>query len=305
MKIFKYLFVFILSVCSAAMISQREQPIGVYVGELQERWQFPSDHLPIGLRVNDLNFASWNVLDAKYMGWVIEKNCQGLRRSMIADEHLYIGGSSLTVRDQHVVRLILDMLQHTTHPKQLLALQECGDPFLVELKSHLPSCFTVVAHDGNAVVVDTRHFTIIGAKAVAHLFAHEPHRSIQDILLERKQSGDLFRVVNVHLPGDPSQPSREEFTRYLAKTFDDTITTLALGDMNFNEVEMSDALRRAFPNTTPPFALYSPYCTNISPNIFYSKVIDHFMVSSVSRSVVLQPNEVMPGLESVVGLLSP
>src|SRR5579872_6905049 len=50
------------------------QPKGVYVGELQELWQFPSDHLPIGMTFDDLHFVSWNVLDAEYMSWVTEKN---------------------------------------------------------------------------------------------------------------------------------------------------------------------------------------------------------------------------------------
>ncbi len=49
------------------------QPMGTYVGELQEKWQFPSDHLPIGMTFEDLHFASWNVLDAEYMSWVTEK----------------------------------------------------------------------------------------------------------------------------------------------------------------------------------------------------------------------------------------
>src|SRR5262245_28568615 len=35
------------------------QPIGTYVGELQEKWQFPSDHLPIGMTFEDHHIASW------------------------------------------------------------------------------------------------------------------------------------------------------------------------------------------------------------------------------------------------------
>ena len=69
------------------------QAMGTYVGELQEKWQFPSDHLPIGMTFEDLHIASWNVLDAKYMDWVMEKDSQGLKRSMIGEEHVYIEGS--------------------------------------------------------------------------------------------------------------------------------------------------------------------------------------------------------------------
>jgi hypothetical protein len=76
-----------------------------------------------------------------------------------------------------------------------------------------------------------------------------------------------------------------------------------MGDMNFNEVEMSDAMEQAFHNTSP-FSLYSPYCTNISPDVFNSKAIDHFLVYSPESTVVLNnPNQVMSGLDSIVSLL--
>ena len=44
------------------------------MGELQEKWQFPSDHLPVGMNLDGLKIASWNVLNPLYMNWVIEKN---------------------------------------------------------------------------------------------------------------------------------------------------------------------------------------------------------------------------------------
>ena len=103
------------------------QPMGtyvgeLYVGELQEKWQFLSDHLPIGMTIDDLNIVSWNVLDAEYMSW-ITKNEQGLSRSMITDEHVYIGDSKLTIRDKHVVDLILQTISHPTHPRSILSLK--------------------------------------------------------------------------------------------------------------------------------------------------------------------------------------
>jgi hypothetical protein len=90
----------------------------------------------------------------------------------------------------------------------------------------------------------------------------------------------------------------------LAKTFDPSLTTLAMGDMNFNELEMADAMKQAFQNDSP-FSLNSPYCTNISPNLFYSKAIDHFLVYSPSMSSVAlnTPDQLMSGLAPVVALL--
>jgi len=280
------------------------KPMGTYVGELQERWQFPSDHLPIGMSLGDLNIASWNVLDAEYMDWIIEKNSQGLSRSMIADEHVYIENSKLTIRDQHVVALILQMLQNSGHPKHLLSLQECREPFLEELKKHLPSNFTVLSNEGNAILIDQSYFEIVDAKSIGNIFSNEPKRTIQDVILRRKDSDENIRIINAHLPGDPLKPGRFEFTQYLANTFDSNLTTIAMGDMNFNELEMGDAIRQAFPDSIQPYSLYSPYCTNVSPYDFKSKAIDHFIVHSTKKPLLHRPNEVMIGLIPIVNLLS-
>lgn len=280
------------------------QPMGTYVGELQEKWQFPSDHLPIGMTFDHLNFASWNVLDAEYMSWVTEKNSQGLSRSMIADEHVYLSGSKLTLRDQHVADLILQAIFHPTHPRQALSLQECSKPFLAELRSRLPDHFEVISHHGDAVLFDRRHFELIEAKEITGVFSNESHRTFQDLLLRRLENGEQLRLVNVHLPGDPTKPGRFEFAEYLAKTFDPTITTIAMGDMNFDELEMKDAANQAFQNNSP-FALYSPYCTNISPFVFNSKAIDHFLIYSPNQSPVSlsAPDQVIPNLALTANLL--
>lgn len=283
------------------------QAMGTYVGQLQERWQFPSDHLPIGLTVDDLHIASWNVLDSAYMSWVTEKDSQGLKRSMIADEHVYIGDSKLTLRDQHVATLILQMIAHPSHPKSLLSLQECSEPFLVELKSRLPSHFEIIAHDGNAIVVDRNRFEILNANAIAGVYSADPKRTFQDIVVRRLESQEKYRLLNVHIPGDPNGPARYDFTSYLSSTHDPSLTTIAMGDMNFNELEMSDAITKAFEQT--PFTLYSPYCTNISvstePNPFTSKAIDHFIVSKSANVKLHQAEEVLIGLDSTARLLNP
>lgn len=280
------------------------QPMGTYVGELQERWQFPSDHLPIGMTFNDLNFVSWNVLDADYMSWVTEKNSQGLSRSMIADEHVTIGDSKLTIRDRHVADLILQMISHPTHPRSVLSLQECSEPFIEELRSRLPAHFAIISNYGDAVLLDLRRFELIEAKEVSGLFSDAPFRTIQDLSIRRLDNGQLLRIVNVHLPGDPMKPGRFEFARYLADTFDPAWSAIAMGDMNFDELEMADAMQRAFQNRSP-FSLYAPYCTNISPYVFKSKAIDHFLVYSPDRSpaALHSPDQILPGLDAIASLL--
>jgi endonuclease/exonuclease/phosphatase family metal-dependent hydrolase len=279
--------------------------MGTYVGELQELWQFPSDHLPIAMTLDHLNFVSWNVLDAEYMSWVTEKNSQGISRSMIADEHVYINQSRLTIRDRHIVDLILQMISHPTHPRSILSLQECSKSFIEELRNRLPSQFEIISNHGNAVLLDRHAFDLIEAKEVSGVFSDAPYRSFQDISVRRRDTGQPLRLINTHLPGDPTQPGRFEFARYLASTFDPELTTIAMGDMNFDELEMEDAMKQAFPNDSS-FSLYSPYCTNISPNVFKSKAIDHFLVYSPAKSPVAlnSPDQIMPGLNPIVFILN-
>jgi endonuclease/exonuclease/phosphatase family metal-dependent hydrolase len=223
---------------------------------------------------------------------------------MIADEHVYIGDSKLTIRDKHVVDLILQTISHPTRPQSIVSLQECGNPFLNELKSRLPAHFTLISNHGEALLLDKRRFQIVEAKNVSGIFAEAPYRTIQDNTLRRLDNGQNLRLVNVHLPGDPTKPGRFEFGQYLAKTFDPDLTTIAMGDMNFDELEMSDAMSQAFQNNSP-FDLYSPYCTNISPSTFKSKAIDHFLVYSPhqSRATLSSPDQIMPGLAPIVDLL--
>ncbi len=280
------------------------QPMGTYVGELQEKWQFPSDHLPIAMTFDNLHFASWNVLDAEYMRWVTEKNSQGLSRSMIADEHVYIGDSKLTMRDKHVADLILQMISHSTHPRDLLCLQECSSAFVEELRSKLPAHFEIIKGREETIVLNRNCFEIISKKEVPGIYTDEPQDTFIDVILRRLDNGQNLRVLNAHIPGDPKKPGRFEFAQYLANTFDPALTTIAMGDMNFNELEMSDAMKQAFPSSSP-FSLYSPYCTNISPYTLNSKAIDHFLVYSPDKVPVVlnRPNEIMRGLGAIVALL--
>jgi len=281
------------------------EPMGTYVGELQEKWQFPSDHLPIGMTFEDLHMMSWNVLDNAYISWVLQKNSQGLSRSMIADEHVYIPGSQITLRDRHVIDLILQTLSHPLYPRSLLALQECGEPFLAALRQALPAHFEVVSCHGEAIILDRRRFDILSMKEIKGIFSDEPHRTIQDLHLRRLDNGQEMRLVNGHLPGDPTKPGRLEFAQYLQRTFDPQITTLAMGDMNFNELEMAEAMNQAFQGRSP-FSMHSPYPTNISPFEFRSKAIDHFFVYSPngSSATLHEPNQLMDGLDATLHLLT-
>ena len=275
-------------------------PMGAYMGELQEKWQFPSDHLPIGMTFDAIHVISWNVLNAKYMKWIFEKNSQGLSRSLIADEHVYIGDSKLTIRDRHTVQLVLQMITHSAYPRSILSMQECSKAYIEELRLRLPDRFEIISHNERVFLYDRTLFAVVSAKGVSKIFASKPSETVQDITLNRLVRGQRLRFINAHLPGDPSKPAPLEFARYLANTFDPSLTTLCMGDMNFNEVEMSDAMDCAFGGNSP-FSLHSPYCTNISPATFRSKAIDHFLLYSKEASFasLSRLDDILPGLSQL------
>ena len=99
----------------------------VYVGELQERWKFPSDHLPIGISIQDTTTSfrviSWNVLNSAYMKWIYD-NSQGLARSDLTKEDIPIKEGGLTLREQHVIDLV------QSFSTDILCLQECSEIFI-------------------------------------------------------------------------------------------------------------------------------------------------------------------------------
>lgn len=280
------------------------EPIGFHIGELQEKWKFPSDHLPVGITVNGLNIASWNVLNTEYIDWVTEKNSQGLSRSLIAEENVFVAGSGLTVRDKHVVRLVCEMISHPTHPRKIIALQECGKPFIEELRKSIPNYFELIPTGQKVLLVDGRYLGVISVKNVMGIFDREPGRGVQVVKIRRKDNGKILKIINAHLPGDPAIPACSDFSKYLAKIFDPKITTIAMGDMNTNEIRMQHSLHQAFSDDLP-FSLYSPYCTNISPYVLRSKAIDHFIVYNKRNTpaIASKPNEVLEGLDYLVYLL--
>ena len=276
-------------------------PRGVYVGELQKKWTFRSDHLPIGMALDGLRIASWNVLNPLYMDWVIEKNSQGLSRSLIAEEHVPIPGKKITLREMRVIQDLSNMMASGQH---LIALQECGMPFLDELERNLPPHFKLIreregfSKDQNAVIYDARMVELAEQKSPAGIFS-EDKRPFMDLLFKRTDGRDDLHLFNAHVPGDPMGAARYEFASYVKKETKPNVSTVALGDMNFNEIEMGDAFKGS------SFEIYTPYCTNISPNAFISKAIDHFMTKAAGKISLQNPDDLYPGLQEIVDLLEP
>lgn len=292
-------------------LQQAEFPKGKFVGELQEKWQFPSDHLPIGMTMDGLNIVSWNVLNSEYMSWV-EKNTQGLSRSQITQEHVYLEGSKLTFRDLHVIECIKSMLSHPSHPRSVISLQECSEAFIAELQRQLPEEFGIILSsdvpikDQNIAIYDKRALAFNSSDSqIAHGVFTKDKRSVMNLCFIRKETGETLRIINAHLPGEPGNPAPAEFAAYVSSWTSSEEVTIAMGDMNFNEVEMKAAFTKK-PLAGLQFDMLAPYCSNIGLD-FCSKSIDHFFVFAQEKHTLLSnnPDDVLHGLNEIVGLLEP
>jgi hypothetical protein len=281
----------------------------IVVGELHEKWQFPSDHLPVGVEVDGVKIISWNVLNNAYMEWVTTKDSQGLNGSMISDLDKVVRSNGLTQRDLVVV----DMVASMTKLGHVVALQECGTPFLEALQEKLPSHWQMVKSfegprpDQDVILFDQSKLSYRPDQSEVTRSAYPSvrNRPIQNALFSRvgAESGRNLRVVNAHIPGDPTLPVREEFAKYVRKTHCDDQITVALGDNNFERDEMISAYEGAgFSN----YSLHSPWKTNIDPYGKHSKAIDHFFVAGGDYSRDLNPDEVLRNgnLRETIALLN-
>jgi len=281
----------------------------IIVGELHEKWQFPSDHLPVGIEVDGVKIISWNVLNNAYMEWVTTKDSQGLNRSMISDLDKVVQPNGLTQRDLIVVDMVASMM----NSGQVVALQECGDPFLKALQERLPSHWQMVKSfetrkiDQDVILFDKSKLAYHPDKSevTRDSYPSVPKRPIQNAFFSRvgEERGRDVRIVNAHIPGDPNLPVREEFAKYIHSIQRADQVTVALGDNNFERDEMILAYERM---GFSEFSLHSPWKTNIDPYGKHSKAIDHLFVAGGAFSRDLTVDEVLQNgnLRETIALLN-
>jgi len=276
----------------------------IYVGDLNRKWQFPSDHLPVGSNVDGINMISWNVLNNEYIGWVYN-NSQGLKDSMITDLDVKIDGKDgLTKRD----RMVIDMIKFMTNKKNgIISLQECGLEFLNELEKFLPKDWSLIRStndnikDQNVILYNKKILNYNSKESTISYdgYPSQLGRSIMNCLFERI-GGKNIRIFNSHLPGSPSLPGRFDFCNYFKKNLKKDEVSVGMGDMNFENSEMVDACKKVGLND--PIVVSSDYGTNVDLSR-ESKTIDHFIVSGTKNVFSLSANKVLIGLDKIASLL--
>jgi endonuclease/exonuclease/phosphatase family metal-dependent hydrolase len=283
---------------------------------LQEYWTFPSDHLPIGVQVSHLRFISWNVLNTHAISWIVTKDTQGLKRSLIGKENVYERSEdSITIRDYHVIKLVKCMCRDDI---AAIALQECSHEFLVKLVQSLPENWTLVRIAINARQDDQvatlynanlLRETVDSRKSHRAVFSVKPQRVVLSLSFVALSCEVPFsvRVINAHLPGKPGNPAPDEFASYVLGNSNETDVTVAMGDMN----ETPPTMKKAFQDAgAKKMKVFHPYNTNVSPDTYAPKAIDHaYVLEKIGdlNCTALTSGQILPNdadMESCVDLLN-
>ena len=151
----------------------------------------------------------------------------------------------------------------------------------------------------DVVVYDTHHLTYReDLSQIDYPYECDPTRPVMNLVFEKE--GQLYRIVNGHLPGDPTLPGKEQFAAYINLMDDDVV--VAMGDMNFTREEMQKAfLNEGRENV--PFSLIPSYPTNIGLSL-RSKAIDHIYVKGTFDWELRSPEQVFEGLTPTLNLLT-
>lgn len=305
----------IKSFCSieAAAIENIHAPYNV--GELGEAWQFPSDHLPIGLTLGSIHIAFWNNLNKDYLVH-IEANTQGLRNSSILKDHISLDSDhKLTLRELKIGNLVLEMINHPTHPRSLIALQETHPDLQDFLTQHVPSHWKVITplnqpYSQDLFLYDTAVFECLSIDSI--LYNENEPKSILTLTLEEIATGKVYRFVQSHVPGGPikSKPGCAKFSQEALRQFDPRLTIVLMGDMNQSSQVIDEALKLAASShhflDSPYQYLSIPYPSHMNTHQ-QASWIDHFFVYSPDNKLNIHgshnPEELSQELVPLVQLL--
>ncbi|CAE7380243.1 ANK3 [Symbiodinium sp. CCMP2592] len=291
------------------------------VEPLHGKWDFVSDHLPVGARLcgkgtwhgKDLFVVSWNVLNHHFLEH-IEKDLQGLRGSSINP------ASKMSMkRVRQIVDAVKTMLDRQSEmPKAIVCLQGCWPELLGVLEWALRDLHFAVRRTGRELSQKNQEAIIFDSKSMElnedAFKIFQPYRDSTDKAVAvasfklRDDGGDAnqLRIVTTHLPDIPYGPARKEFCNCMEQLEDVArIPTFLLASLSFSDQVIEAWLRHKFRMDNVKFAEI-PYPTTIHQATLLPKRIDG--IASVSPEATwevraLEADEVLPGLQQHVDLL--
>lgn len=264
------------------------------VGELGERWVLPSDHLPVGGTVGNIHFVIWNILSSHALHY-IEDNGQGLRDSFIMASNIP-ADDGLTLREVVIIDQISEMIEHPTHPRSLIALQETSPTVYHKLKQSLPQNMRILPPltgdlYGDVFIFDANIFTYIDHEYQKYKCSRK--NTIATLVLKEKATGLVYCFVQSHVPGGPaanSYPARVELSRAIFDNYTNNYTPfkaiiIVMGDMNRSPdyfLENFAAIAKEREMDQPFKNLWVPYPTHINTHMEASWIDNLFIANPYS-----------------------
>lgn len=311
-KLFLFFSLIFVSFELSSMEGYKKSEQAYFVGELGANWQFPSDHLPRGATLGNFHIAFWNVLNKDYL-FHIENNTQGLRESSILVDNVPVEPNKpLTVREMICGQMVLEMINHPTHPRSLIALQETHVDLQDYLKENLPAHWTIVTPEDqpnsqDIFLYNMDVFEFIDDVAVKYF--SKSSATIFTLTLREIASNKVFRFLQSHIPGGPinSTEGCRKFSEEALKQYDPNLTIVLMGDMNQTQDVIQKALEKAAENKEiiQPFN-YLPiaYPSHINTQL-EATWIDHFFIysSDTFTQASDDPEEMFASLATILELI--
>jgi hypothetical protein len=199
-----------------------------------------------------VQIAFWNILNKNYLGHILE-NTQGLRDSSIMSDNYPVDGlSGITMRELISIEMIMAMINHPTHPRSMVALEEAHPDVISYLKENLPKNWAISTPPSqpssqDVFLYDKKVFELIGVRAVK--YNENQPKSIFTLTLMERSTGEIFRFVQSHIPGGPnSDAGCKKFAEEALKKYHSEETTILMGDMNAPPSIIQAALKKASMN---------------------------------------------------------
>lgn len=197
------------------------------VGNLSSQWSLATDHPPIGATIVDgedtFQMASCNVLNSCYIHWV---HTQGLDQANFtklqaqpAEESVPGHMKGLNLRDIANAEMVFDMLNHPTHPRDVVALQECSKAFLSYLRANLPEGYALLDADAykenwnqSALIYKTSHFQLLECKVTYPYLNVHLEKSLLEAKLLNLNNNKVYSFLSTHVPGREDGQGLDDLT---------------------------------------------------------------------------------------------
>ncbi|MBS0637846.1 MAG: hypothetical protein JSS12_10070 [Verrucomicrobia bacterium] len=187
---------------------------------LGNNYRWPSDHLPISGQVvfehsSPLKFASYNVLKQDAMGYITNKNDQGLKGSDVTT-------LSQKEREERICSQIVEMI-NAGH--DAIALQECSPSLLALIKKNLPKEFQITPGSGEGpCIYNAKRFKVDVKPATPYT---NKNKYVNTFEFEDRKTGEKISLVNTHVEKGQANLLGDHIRKNLKDA-----PMLLLGDMN-------------------------------------------------------------------------